>query len=46
MFNNHNKSVMKKLIVKDKKLRLELKNQEKHYFILKSIFQNSNFLNL
>ena len=34
---------MKKLILKDKKLRLELKKQEKQYFVLKSIFQNSNF---
>lgn len=32
---------MKKLIIKDKKLRSELKKQEKQYFILKSIFQNS-----
>ena len=37
---------MKKLIVKDKKFLLELKKQEKHYFILKSIFQNSNFFML
>ena len=37
---------MKKLIIKDKKLRLELKKQEKQYFILKAIFQNSNFFNL
>ena len=33
---------MKKLIVKDKKLRLKLKTQEKKYFVLKTIFQNSN----
>ena len=37
---------MKKLIVKDKKLRSALKKQEKYYFILKSIFQNSNFFTL
>ena len=37
---------MKKLIIKDKKLRLELKKQEKYYFVLKSIFQNSNFFML
>jgi ribosomal protein S14 len=33
---------MKKLIIKDKKLRLTLKTQEKQYFILKAIFRNSN----
>lgn len=33
---------MKKLIVKDQKLRIKLKAQEKQYFILKTIFQNSN----
>ena len=37
---------MKKLIIKDKKFRLELKKQEKHYFVLKSIFQNLNFFML
>lgn len=37
---------MKKLIIKDKKGRLELKKQEKYYFILKSIFQNSNLFML
>ena len=37
---------MKKLIVKDKKLRFELKKQEKQYFILKTIYQNSNFFTL
>ena len=37
---------MKKLIIKDKKGRLELKKQEKYYFILRSIFQNSNFFML
>jgi ribosomal protein S14 len=33
---------MKKLIAKDKKLRLKLKNQDKQYFVLKTICQNSN----
>ena len=33
---------MKKLVIKDKKLRLRLKEQEKKYFVLKTIFQNSN----
>jgi len=33
---------MKKLIVKDRKLRLKLKAQEKQNFVLKTIFQNSN----
>ena len=37
---------MKKLIAKDKKLRLKLKTQEKQYHVLKSIFQNTNLLNL
>ena len=37
---------MKKLIVKDKKLRLKLKAQEKQYFILKTIFQNTNLFSL
>lgn len=37
---------MKKLIVKDKKLRLKVKNQEKQYFVLKAIFQNSNLFTL
>ena len=37
---------MKKLIVKDKKLRLKLKSQEKQYFVLKTIFQNSNLFAL
>ena len=37
---------MKKLIIKDKKGCLELKKQEKYYFILRSIFQNSNFFML
>lgn len=37
---------MKKLILKDKKLRFKLKEQEKQYFILKAIFQNSNLFNL
>jgi|GEM_PF-2490029 len=33
---------MKKLLTKDKDIRLKLKEQEKQYFILKTIFQNSN----
>ena len=37
---------MKKLIIKDKKLRLRLKTQEKQYFVLKAIFQNSNLFTL
>ena len=37
---------MKKLIIKDKKLRLRLKKQEKKYFILKIISQNSNLFTL
>ena len=37
---------MKKLITKDKKLRLQLKKQEKQYFALKAIFQNSNLFML
>ena len=37
---------MKKLIIKDKKLRLGLKAQNKQYFILKTIFQNSNLFAL
>ena len=37
---------MKKLLIKDKKLRLKLKKQEKQYFILKAIFQNANYFNL
>lgn len=37
---------MKKLIIKDKKLRLKLKQQEKQYFVLKAIFQNSNLFTL
>ena len=37
---------MKRLIIKDQKLRLKLREQEKHYFILKAIFQNANFFNL
>jgi ribosomal protein S14 len=37
---------MKKLIVKDKKLRFGLKAQNKQYFILKTIFQNSNLFAL
>lgn len=33
---------MKKLITKDKRLRVKLKTQERQYFILKAILQNSN----
>ena len=33
---------MKKLIIKDRKLRLKLKAQEKKHFVLKTIFQNSH----
>lgn len=34
---------MKKLLEKDKNLRLEVKKSEKQHFILKSIFKNTNF---
>jgi ribosomal protein S14 len=34
---------MKKLLEKDKKLRLQIKQIEKKIFILKSIFKNLNF---
>jgi ribosomal protein S14 len=34
---------MKKLLEKDKKLRLQIKHSEHQNFILKSIFQNFNF---
>jgi hypothetical protein len=34
---------MKKLLEKDKKLRINIKNSETKQFILKSIFKNSNF---
>jgi len=37
---------MKKLLIKDKKLRINLKTQEKKHFILKSIFKNSNLFTL
>ena len=37
---------MKKLLAKDKKLRLNIKNVEKQQFILKSIFKNFNFFSL
>ena len=37
---------MKKLLAKDKKFRLQLKKQEKKYFVLKIIFQNSNLFTL
>lgn len=33
---------MKKLIAKDQKLRAKLKAQNKRYFVLKTIYQNSN----
>ena len=37
---------MKKLIIKDKKLRVTIQTKEKQYFILKTIFQNSNLFAL
>lgn len=37
---------MKKLIEKDKKRRIQIKNIEKKVFILKSIFRNVNFFML
>lgn len=37
---------MKKLLEKDKKLRLKIKQIEKKNFILKSIFRNLNFFTL
>lgn len=37
---------MKKLIVKDKNLRIKLTEKEKQHFILKSIFKNLNFFTL
>lgn len=37
---------MKKLLAKDKRLRLHIKKTEKQQFILKSIFKNFNFFNL
>jgi ribosomal protein S14 len=37
---------MKKLLEKDKKLRLQVKHLEKQNFILKSIFKNFNFFML
>lgn len=37
---------MKKLLIKDKKLRIILKHQEKQYFVLKMIVQNSNLFPL
>lgn len=37
---------MKKLLLKDKKLRLDLKNQEKRDYIYKIINQNSHIFNL
>ena len=37
------KNSVKKLLEKDKKLRLRLKNLEKQHFVFKSIFKNFNF---
>jgi ribosomal protein S14 len=37
---------MKKLLVKDKKLRYKLTNLEKQHLVLKSIFKNLNFFTL
>lgn len=37
---------MKKLISKDKKIRHNLEEFEKNYFILKSIYKNLNFMSL
>jgi hypothetical protein len=37
---------MKKLIIKDKKLRLVIQHREKNFFVLKRIFQNSNLFPL
>jgi ribosomal protein S14 len=34
---------MKKLLEKDKALRIRIKTSEKQHFILKSIFKNTNF---
>jgi len=34
---------MKRLLEKDKDLRVKIKNSEKQHFILKSIFKNTNF---
>lgn len=34
---------MKKLLEKDKNLRIKVKKSEKQHFILKSIFKNTNF---
>ena len=34
---------MKKLIGRDKNLRIEIKKKEKQHYILKSIFKNFNF---
>jgi len=37
---------MKKLLEKDKNLRLNIKKIEKQHFVLKHIFKNSNFFTL
>ena len=37
---------MKKILAKDRKIRIEIKRLEKKRFILKSIQNNSNFSNL
>lgn len=37
---------MKKILEKDKKLRDRINNKENRYFLLKSIFRNSNFFSL
>ena len=37
---------MKKILVKDKKLRLKIKNSEMQQFVLKSIFKNFNYFKL
>lgn len=37
---------MKKLLEKDKKIRLSIKTIENNHFVLKSIFKNSNFFTL
>lgn len=37
---------MQKLKRKDKKLRIQVEKTNKNYFVLKSIFQNSNFFTL
>jgi ribosomal protein S14 len=37
---------MKKILIKDKKLRINIKKKELFFFILQSIGNNSNFSNL